>query len=181
MDAEYYEVVACNIVNQSKVLWLNIGGDVYPKDLKRTSRERRIVVARQLCMFYRNNYLKMTFAITAGRYGKDHATALHAVKTIENLKKTDPVFRIDVNNFIKICLDMKKEKEEAVDLAKLLNPDSYGEHRQEIHAAIANMFTLIYDLYMFLTFEEDDNGTISQRIKMSKEALDKLEHLFDGN
>lgn len=63
------------------------------------SRKRPVVMARQICMFYRNKNLKMSQSEAGARYSKDHATVLHAVKTVNNLYETNHKFRAKVDMF----------------------------------------------------------------------------------
>lgn len=70
--------------------------------LKSKTRKREIVQARQLAMYFAKNYTKSSLA-TIGQYcgGKDHATVLHACKTVNNLIDTDKVFRNHVEEIEK--------------------------------------------------------------------------------
>ena len=58
------------------------------------SRKRNIVQARQLSMYFSKKYTKAPL-ITIGEQcgGKDHATVIHALKTVTNLLETDKQFR----------------------------------------------------------------------------------------
>ena len=48
------------------------------------------VFPRQLCMYLRKKHTRESLAAIGKRYGdKDHATVLHACKTIQNLMDTD--------------------------------------------------------------------------------------------
>jgi hypothetical protein len=61
--------------------------------LKTKTRKRTIVEPRQVVMWFRKKNTKESLAEIGERYGKDHATVLHAVKTVNNLKETDKEFR----------------------------------------------------------------------------------------
>lgn len=58
------------------------------------SRKREVVLVRQVSMFLARKHLDMSIA-KIGKYigDRDHATVLHACKTIENLADTDKQFR----------------------------------------------------------------------------------------
>ena len=58
------------------------------------SRKREVVLVRQVSMFLARKHLDMSIA-KIGKYigDRDHATVLHACKTIENLAETDKQFR----------------------------------------------------------------------------------------
>ncbi len=66
-----------------------------PIDLMQSkTRKREIVQARQVSMFFSKNMTKSSLAsIGAQIGGKDHATVLHACKTVNNLIDTDKHFR----------------------------------------------------------------------------------------
>lgn len=70
--------------------------------LNSKTRKRRIVQARQLAMFFSKKLTKSSLAsIGAQCGGKDHATVLHACKTVNNLVDTDKQFRAYVNDLSK--------------------------------------------------------------------------------
>ncbi len=66
------------------------------------TRRRHIVQARQLAMFFAKKYTKTSLASIGSQIGdRDHATVLHACKTVDNLYTTDKQFRKyvdDLNN-----------------------------------------------------------------------------------
>ena len=62
--------------------------------IQNTSRKREIVQARQLSMYFAKKITKSSLAVIGMQCGnKDHATVLHACKTIENLRQTDRYIR----------------------------------------------------------------------------------------
>ncbi|NKI32574.1 chromosomal replication initiator protein DnaA [Croceivirga thetidis] len=62
--------------------------------LQSKTRKRHIVQARQLAMFFSKKYTKASLASIGSQIGKrDHATVLHACKTVDNLAETDKQFR----------------------------------------------------------------------------------------
>lgn len=62
--------------------------------LQSKTRKRHIVQARQLAMFFAKKYTKASLASIGSQIGKrDHATVLHACKTVDNLVETDKQFR----------------------------------------------------------------------------------------
>lgn len=62
--------------------------------LKSKTRKREVVQARQIAMFFAKNMTKSSLA-TIGMHcgGKDHATVLHACRTVNNLMETDKRFK----------------------------------------------------------------------------------------
>ena len=64
------------------------------ENIQMTSRKREIVQARQLSMYFAKKITKSSLAVIGMQCGnKDHATVLHACKTIENLRQTDRYIR----------------------------------------------------------------------------------------
>ncbi len=62
--------------------------------LKSKTRKREVVQARQIAMFFAKQMTKSSLAnIGMQCGGKDHATVLHACKTVNNLMDTDKRFR----------------------------------------------------------------------------------------
>lgn len=62
--------------------------------LKSKTRKREVVQARQLAMYFSKNMTKSSLsAIGAHCGGKDHATVLHACRTVNNLMETDKKFK----------------------------------------------------------------------------------------
>ena len=70
--------------------------------MKSKTRKREVVQARQIAMYFAKNYTKSSLA-TIGAHcgGKDHATVLHACKTVNNLMETDKRFRAYVDELEK--------------------------------------------------------------------------------
>jgi chromosomal replication initiator protein len=62
--------------------------------LKSKTRKREVVQARQISMYFSKRMTKSSLAnIGAHCGGKDHATVLHACRTVTNLSETDKQFR----------------------------------------------------------------------------------------
>jgi len=70
--------------------------------LKSKTRKREVVQARQLAMYFSKNLTKSSLSnigIHCG--GKDHATVLHACRTVNNLMETDKKFKTYVTDIQK--------------------------------------------------------------------------------
>lgn len=66
------------------------------------TRKRNIVQARQIAMFFSKKYTKSSLATIGLHCGnKDHATVLHACRTINNLIETDKQFKSHVDDLEK--------------------------------------------------------------------------------
>jgi chromosomal replication initiator protein len=70
--------------------------------LKSKTRKREVVQARQIAMFFAKNMTKSSLAsIGLQCGGKDHATVLHACRTVNNLIETDKKFRVYIEEIEK--------------------------------------------------------------------------------
>lgn len=70
--------------------------------LQSKTRKRHIVQARQLAMFFAKKFTKASLASIGSQIGKrDHATVLHACKTVDNLGETDKQFRKYIDDLTK--------------------------------------------------------------------------------
>ena len=82
VSIDYIQKVVCDYFN-------------LPIDLlKSKTRKREVVQARQIAMYFAKQLTKSSLA-TIGAHcgGKDHATVLHACRTVNNLMDTDKKFR----------------------------------------------------------------------------------------
>ena len=82
VSIEYIVNVVCNHLN------------IATEEFYSKSKKREMVQARQLAMHFAKKYTKCSLA-TIGQQcgGKDHATVIHALKTVSNLLETDKQFR----------------------------------------------------------------------------------------
>ena len=70
--------------------------------LQSKTRKRHIVQARQLAMYFAKRMTKASLASIGSQIGsRDHATVLHACKTVDNLTETDKQFRKYVDELTK--------------------------------------------------------------------------------
>ena len=90
ISIDYIQKVVCN--------FYNIGLEL----LQSKTRKREIVQARQVAMFFSKSMTKSSLATIGSQIGgKDHATVLHACKTVNNLIETDKRFRLQVDEIEK--------------------------------------------------------------------------------
>ncbi len=82
LSIEYISKVVCDYFNMPV------------ESLQTKTRKREIVQARQIAMYFSKSLTKFSLASIGAQIGnKDHATVLHACKTVTNLKETDKNFR----------------------------------------------------------------------------------------
>lgn len=86
VSVELIEKVVCD--------YFNMGVDA----IHSNTRKREIVQARQIAMYFSKNLTKSSLAAIGSKIGgKDHATVLHACKTVNNLIDTDKRFKIYID------------------------------------------------------------------------------------
>ena len=91
---DYIQKVVCDYFNLSV------------DSIQSRTRKREIVQARQLTMFFAKKFTKSSLAAIGMQCGnKDHATVLHACKTVANLAETDKTFRYYVEDIEKKFTD----------------------------------------------------------------------------
>lgn len=69
-------------------------------ELNGKTRKRKVVEARQVLMKYRRDILGQTTGKVGEHYNKDHATVIHACRSVDNLLETDKDFRFRYNQFM---------------------------------------------------------------------------------
>lgn len=90
ISVDYIQKVVCDYFSLS------------PDLLQSKTRKREIVQARQIAMYFSKSLTKSSLAsIGALIGGKDHATVLHACKTVNNLMDTDKRFKGQIESIEK--------------------------------------------------------------------------------
>lgn len=90
VSIDYIQKVVCN--------YFDIGVEM----IQSKTRKREIVQARQVAMYFSKNLTKSSLATIGSQIGgKDHATVLHACKTVNNLMDTDRQFRNQIEDIEK--------------------------------------------------------------------------------
>jgi chromosomal replication initiator protein len=90
VSIDYIQKVVCNYF------------DVPVDSLQSKTRKREIVQARQVAMYFSKTLTKSSLATIGSQIGgKDHATVLHACKTVNNLVETDKQFKNQIEEIEK--------------------------------------------------------------------------------
>jgi len=90
LSIDYIQEIVCDYFNVSIDL------------LRSKTRKREIVQSRQIAMFFAKNLTKASLAAIGAKIGgKDHATVLHACKTVNNLIETDKRFKTHIDEIEK--------------------------------------------------------------------------------
>jgi chromosomal replication initiator protein len=75
---------------------------VSTENINANKRDREVVQPRQICMFFAKKYTKLPLAAIGSHCGgRDHATVLHACRTISNLYETDKKMKIYIDEIDK--------------------------------------------------------------------------------
>lgn len=78
--------------------------EVNPKDMLGSGRKPKVVLARQVAMFLCRELLGHSFPVIGQLFGgKDHSTAIHAVRRIKQLQASNSVTNILVTELMKRC------------------------------------------------------------------------------
>ncbi|MFP4662874.1 MAG: chromosomal replication initiator protein DnaA [Bacteroidales bacterium] len=90
VSIDYIQKIVCNYFGMSV------------DKLNSKTRKREVVQARQIAMYFAKNMTKSSLAsIGSSIGGKDHATVLHACKTVNNLIDTDKRFKVYIDDIDK--------------------------------------------------------------------------------
>lgn len=83
LSVDYISKVVCDILNMTA------------EDIQSKTRKRNIVQARQLAMYFSKKMTQQSLSTIGSLIGnKDHATVLHACKSVKNLIETDKDFKL---------------------------------------------------------------------------------------
>jgi len=61
--------------------------------LEKKSRKREFVENRQIYFYFISKYSKKPFMYIGQKYGFNHATIIHSINNVKNLRATDPKFK----------------------------------------------------------------------------------------
>jgi chromosomal replication initiator protein len=68
--------------------------------LKSKSRKREKVFARQMCIYFMKKFTRMSLSSIGQKLGgRDHTTAIHSIKAINDLIDSDPEIKREVQMF----------------------------------------------------------------------------------
>lgn len=82
--------------------------DVTLEQLKKKSRKRDLVVARQVCMCAMYYKYGWTLSRAGKLFNRDHTTAIHSLDTIKNICETDSFFKQQVEFLVPDVLSKMK-------------------------------------------------------------------------
>ena len=84
--------------------------EIFADNMK--NRKRELVFARQAILFFMREFTKESLTLIGSYMGKDHATVIHACRTIKNLVDTDKGIRMKIHLYrekIKLILELTYE------------------------------------------------------------------------
>ncbi len=109
-------------------------------------RDDGLKFTRQLCMYFGRRVLGITFAASGAYFGKDHATAMHACKQVNNLMDTDKRIYEKVADYIALFDNQKgysQERKYVLEIRLIAVPKdpvkSKNYHRNEITVSISKL------------------------------------------
>lgn len=74
---------------------------VSPEELKSDTRKKEISGPRKITMFVIREILGLSFPKIGAIFGKDHSTAVYAIRNVESQINSDPLMKVKVNDIIK--------------------------------------------------------------------------------
>lgn len=158
---EYYENIAAEICELADV-----------KDIWKKTRKVEICKARQFCMRYRITNLKKSLFVAGERYGKDHATALHAKDIIDDLIDTKNIWGEKYLLFLNKCMECEKTiNDPIVQLSNRIAEISWKNYVDEVKEK-ANYFLKLIDMDV----SEDD---VKKSINECIEKLTELKSMYE--
>lgn len=99
------------------------------------TRERDVVLARQLCICFVDTIPGVSQAKNAGRFDMDHTSVVSTKITIKNQKETDKDFAALVNKYMYICraeLDNEIGRETGVSLIKERGMSAFVQEQNSV-------------------------------------------------
>lgn len=166
MSIYYYEQIACDItgVNSELLFW--------------KGKPQYVVLARQFCMMYRFNFLKMNEVDSGERYHRDHSTVNHAKKTIKNYKETKDSRYEMYKKFLLLC---KKHRDKVDDRDDF---EDIEEHTSQQVGAMGmkNFITDMQDYFnkLFTGIKDDsDEVYIKTLIDTCHRKMHELKYLYE--
>ena len=158
MEPTYYEKIAARIVG------------IEPEQIFHATRKEEVVLARQMCMYYRNKVLKHSNRIAGERYSKDHATVNHAVKKINDYRETSKQFDSKFDAFIERSLHAR-----SVRLKMHLEADVFPSTEDDIHYIIAKASHGILDFLK--RYEKRDTHQLRYMLKSLDSTIKDIENI----
>lgn len=76
-------------------------------ELNIKSRKTEFVKTRQITMFFLREMTHMSFADIGKTYHKDHATAMHAYRHVNDLYETDKEYRSEIHQLRRLLLNFE--------------------------------------------------------------------------
>lgn len=158
----YYEKIAAELMG------------IQPESIFEKRGKEEIVFARNLCVYYRRNVLKLFAGICVTRYNLDHSMTTYIIKTMDNYIETKDERGQIIKRFMNMCNSVTKDLVDIAD-AKLKvivkeKINSIGTERY-----IDEVGRCLYTLMNVLIYESDRK--LELRKKCIGDALVKLKEL----
>jgi hypothetical protein len=141
------------------------------------TRKREYVYARQICMFLIKKHTKRSLASIGELFGdKDHATVLHAVKTIFNLAQTSKEIKnevLELEELIMCKMKILLDKSSGENDFYYINFDNYNSIRfNDDKGMVLTGFSEL-EIFRFLTFLQADTIEVRKHKNTGYYILEK--------
>lgn len=101
---------------------INIINKYFDVDCNELGRKSYIVIPRQMAMYYIKKNIKLSYNQIGTLFnGKNHATAIHACRTIENLIEFDSEIKGYNKDLSERCSDLSKLSDDDFDKYRLIS------------------------------------------------------------
>lgn len=101
---------------------INIVNRYFDVDCNQAGRKSYVLIPRQMAMYYIRKNIKLSFYQIGKLFeGKNHATVIHACKTITNLIEVDSEIKVYDKDLSDKCADLCKLNNDDLDKYRLID------------------------------------------------------------
>ena len=98
------------------------GEGTTPDNIKLRCRDVGLVYPRQLIFYFANFYKCGTLSWIGAKYGLDHATVLHSIKSIRNYIQTDKAKKVRISYYNSLIKKVSDLFPAVNDISKVIDP-----------------------------------------------------------
>ena len=124
------------------------GEGVELEELKNDSRKIELVYPRQLIMFLARKLKIGSFAVIGNHFHRDHATVLHACKSIQNYIDTDIDKRDNIDGYLKKLKKIKEVLKMSFSVEEQIKP--LREEINHLQNKVVNLQLLVNNIDNFV-------------------------------
>ena len=158
----YYEKIAAELMG------------INPEKLFEKKGNEEIVFARNLCVYYRRNVLKLFAGICVTRYNLDHSMTTYIIKTMDNYIETKDERGQIIKRFMTMCNSVTKDLVDIADAKlKVIVQEKIMQIGMERY--VDEVGRCLYSLMATLQYEPESKREL--RKKCIGDAIVKLKEL----